>query len=395
MRSSSWPERPTKGLPCNVLVTARRFADEHDMRLRVAVGEAQIGRGLASAGRHRSARAPAAMFLQATATRRRSRGRPAPNRRRSASCNHRRQLGDRAAVRPRCAATGLRRRHRRAASRFDRRFADDLRRLPSRPASRALRRRLQVLMSAIVGSCLNRGLYRRVPVTITGTNHEYSAGSEEAVEQVQREVMEYDVVIVGAGPAGLAAAIRLKQLAADDHDASAFSKRAPKSAPIFCPARSSIRSRSTNSFPTGRRGRAAQHAGHRGPLLCAGPAGSVRLPNVMMPPLMNNHGNYAGLARQCLPLAGRAGGGPGRRDLSGLCLFRSALSRRRLGQGRRRRRLRHRQGRHAQARLPAGHGASSANMCSSPRACAARSPRRSSPSSISRPAASRRNSASA
>ena len=41
--------------------------------------------------------------------------------------------------------------------------------------------------------------------------------TETGTRRIERDVMEYDVVTVGAGPAGLAFAIRLKQLQARAH----------------------------------------------------------------------------------------------------------------------------------------------------------------------------------
>ncbi len=121
-----------------------------------------------------------------------------------------------------------------------------------------------------------------------------------------REAMEFDVAIVGAGPAGLAAAIRLKQINADISvvvlekgsevgahilsgaviDPVALDKLLPEWRSEDTPIKTAV-------------------GADRFYWLSAG--GALRLPNAMMPPLMNNHGNFVvSLGNVCRWLATKA-----------------------------------------------------------------------------------------
>mgnify|MGYP005812322581 FL=1 len=111
-------------------------------------------------------------------------------------------------------------------------------------------------------------------------------------ELPERESMEFDVVIVGAGPAGLSAAIRLKQVN-PELTVVVLEKGGEVGAHILSGAVvdpigidkliPDWRDDPEHPFKT------PVSADH---FLVLGPAGSIRLPNFMMPPLMNNHGNF-------------------------------------------------------------------------------------------------------
>jgi electron-transferring-flavoprotein dehydrogenase len=121
-----------------------------------------------------------------------------------------------------------------------------------------------------------------------------------------REAMEFDVVIVGAGPAGLAAAIRLKQLA-PDKSVVVVEKGSEVGAHILSGAVIDPVGldgllpewRSEDSF--------AKTAVAADRFYSLGASRAWRLPNVLMPPLLSNHGNFiVSLGDVCRYLAKKA-----------------------------------------------------------------------------------------
>ena len=134
--------------------------------------------------------------------------------------------------------------------------------------------------------------------------------SETSAPPAEREAMEFDVVIVGAGPAGLAAAIRLRQLAGDtgrDISVCVVEKGPEVGAHTLSGAILDPRGLD-ELIPDWRTlGAPVQTEVREERLLFLGARRSFAWPHALLPPAMRNDGNYIiSLGNLCRWLAERA-----------------------------------------------------------------------------------------